>query len=40
MDNGALFLIIIVGVAIGEYLGQFMLYKTSHMWSDETNDEQ
>jgi len=29
MDTGVLFLIVVAGVAIGEYLAQFMLYKTA-----------
>lgn len=37
MDTGVLFLIVVAGVAIGEYLAQFMLYKTAHLWA---NDEQ
>lgn len=39
MDTGVLFLIIVAGVAIGEYLAQFMLYKTAHLWAEEQGDE-
>lgn len=38
MDTGVLFLIIVAGVAIGEYLAQFMLYKTAHLWAEEQED--
>lgn len=35
MDSGVLFIIIVAGVAIGEYLAQFLLYKTSHIWAEQ-----
>lgn len=42
MDTGVLFLVITMGVAIGEYIAQIMLHKTAHMWvnQDESEDEQ
>lgn len=39
MDNGALFIIIVAGVAIGEYLSQVMLHKTAHLWMNQDDDE-
>lgn len=39
MDTGVLFLIVVAGVAIGEYLSQFMLYKTAHLWTDDEQED-
>jgi len=39
MDNSSLFIIIVAGVAIGEYLAQIMLHKTAHFWVDQDDDE-
>lgn len=40
MDNGSLFLTIVIGVAIGGYLREFLLYHTAHMWvKDEDEGE-
>lgn len=39
MDSVVLFLTIVAGVAIGEYLAQFMLYKTDHLWTDDEQED-
>jgi len=40
MDTGVLFLIVVAGVAIGEYLAQFMLYKTSYIWAPDNGGDE
>lgn len=35
MDNGALFLLIVVGVAVGGYFKEFLMYHTAHLWVDQ-----